>query len=95
MMILYEIALAALFVACLGLFILVRGQAREIEDLRSCYYRLDERAEGYKNKVVILKNKTDRLETQVLSLVNNKDVIEIIHKYDDNGAPKFPSKGGF
>lgn len=84
MITLIEILLAILFVVCLGLFMLHKYDSEEIRDLKNDNRQLI-------NEIKNIKTKQKILEQKVIKLSNEKDRIEIVHKYDDSGAPDYPN----
>ena len=85
MITLIEILLAILFFVCLGLFMLHKYDSEAIRELKNDKKEITEELKRINNKQKILEQK-------VIKLSNEKDRIEIVHKYDDSGAPKI---GGF
>lgn len=85
MITLIEILLAILFFVCLGLFMLHKYDSEEIRDLKNDNRQLSDEIKRIKTRQTLLEQKVIKLSTQ-------KDYIEIVHKYDDSGAPKI---GGF
>lgn len=84
------LALVALFICCVGLFGLNKIKDSEIDDLYNIVNDLYMQAIENKERA----DKIDRLETQVSELYKNKHVFEVVHKYDNTGAPIFPNKEG-
>lgn len=87
---LLALALVALFICCVGLFGLIKIKDSEIDDLYNIVSELWKQVNDNKEKT----DKIDRLETQVSELYKNKHVFEVVHKYDNTGAPIFPNKEG-
>ena len=87
---LLALALAALFICCVGLFGLSKIKDSEIDDLYNIVNDLYMQVLEDKERA----DKIDRLETQVSELYKNKHVFEVVHKYDNTGAPIFPNKEG-
>lgn len=89
MMILIEVLLALLFTVCTGLFFLHKYDSEEISDLRDEIRQIRDEVSAHKSKLWIYEQK-------LIKISNDKDKIEIVHKYDDSGAPDYPnSNGGF
>lgn len=84
MITLIEILLATLFVVCLGLFMLHKYDSEEIRDLKDDNRQLSDEIKSIKTRQKILEQK-------IIKLSNEKDRIEIVHKYDDSGAPDYPN----
>lgn len=84
MIILIEILLAILFVVCLGLFMLHKYDSEEIRDLKDDNRQLSDEIKRINTRQKILEQK-------IIKLSNEKDRIEIVHKYDDSGAPDYPN----
>ena len=87
---LLALALAALFICCVGLFGLNKIKDSEIDDLYNIVSELWKQVNENKERT----DKIDRLETQVSELYKNKHVFEVVHKYDTTGAPIYPNKEG-
>ena len=81
---LLALALVALFICCVGLFGLSKIKDSEIDDLYNIVSELWKQVNDNKEKT----DKIDRLETQVSELYKNKHVFEVVHKYDNTGAPR-------
>ena len=85
MITLIEILLAILFTVCLGLFMLHKYDSEEIRDLKNDNRQISDELKRINKRQKILEQK-------IIKLSNEKDRIEIVHKYDDSDAPKI---GGF
>lgn len=84
MITLIEILLAILFVVCLGLFMLHKYNSEEIRDLKNDNRQISDELKRIKTRQKILEQK-------IIKLSNEKDRIEIVHKYDDGSAPDYPN----
>ena len=84
MITLIEILLAILFVVCLGLFMLHKYDSEEIRDLKNDNRQLSDEIKRINTRQKILEQK-------IIKLSNEKDRIEIVHKYDDSGSPDYPN----
>lgn len=84
MLTLIEILLAVLFFISLGLFMLHKYEAAEIQDLT------DELRE-VKNEIKNIKSRQDVLKIKLDNIKSDNNKIEIVHKYDDSGAPDYPN----
>lgn len=84
MITLIEILLAILFTVCTGLFMLHKYDSEEIRDLKHDKRQIEDELKRINTKQKILEQK-------IIKLSNEKDRIEIIHKYDDSGAPDYPN----
>ena len=84
MITLIEILLAILFVVCLGLFMLHKYDSEAIRDLKNDNRQLSDELKRINTRQKILEQK-------IIKLSNEKDRIEIVHKYDDSGAPDYPN----
>jgi cell division protein FtsB len=84
MITLIEILLAILFVVCLGLFMLHKYDSEAIRDLKNDNRQLSD-------EIKRIKTRQTLLEQKLIKLSDNRDKIEIVHKYDDSGAPDFPN----
>ena len=87
---LLALALASLFICCVGLFGLNKIKDSEIDNLYNIVNELNVRVNENKENT----DKIDRLEAQVSELYKNKHVFEVVHKYDTTEAPIFPNKEG-
>ena len=63
------------------------------------HFENKKRIESLENLLGYMKTDTGEIERRV-GVIKARDrqaaeKIEIVHKYDDSGAPSFPSKGGF
>ena len=79
-----EILLAILFIVCTGLFFLHKYDSEEIRNLKDQIRQISDELSSQKSKQKIL-------ELKLMKLSNEKDRIEIVHKYDDSGAPDYPN----
>lgn len=79
-----EILLAILFIVCLGLFMLHKYDSEAIRDLKNDNRQLSDEIKRINTRQKILEQK-------IIKLSNEKDRIEIVHKYDDSGAPDYPN----
>lgn len=84
MLTLIKIMLAALFVVCLGLFALHKYDSEEIRDLKNDNRQISDELKRINTRQKILEQK-------IIKLSNEKDRIEIVHKYDDSDAPDYPN----
>ena len=84
MITLIEILLAILFFVCLGLFMLHKYDSEEIRDLKNDNRQISDEIKRINTRQKILEQK-------IIKLSNEKDRIEIVHKYDDSGAPDYPT----
>lgn len=84
MITLIEILLAILFVVCLGLFMLHKYDSEAIRDLKNDNRQLSDEIKRINTRQKILEQK-------IIKLSNEKDRIEIVHKYDDSDAPDYPN----
>ena len=63
------------------------------------HFENKKKIESLENLLGYMKTDTGEIERRV-GVIEARDrqaaeKIEIVHKYDDSGAPSFPSKGGF
>lgn len=79
-----EVLLVILFTVCTGLFMLLKYDSEEIRDLKHDKRQIEDELKRINTKQKILEQK-------IIKLSNEKDRIEIIHKYDDSGAPDYPN----
>lgn len=79
-----EILLAILFVVCLGLFMLHKYDSEEIRELKEDNRQLS-------GEIKRINTRQKILEQKIIKLSNEKDRIEIVHKYDDSDAPDYPN----
>lgn len=84
MITLIEILFAIQFFVCLGLFMLHKYDSEEIRDLKNDNRQISDELKRINTRQKILEQKIIKLSTQ-------KDYIEIVHKYDDSGAPDYPN----
>lgn len=76
--------LAILFMVCIGLFFLYKYNSEVISELEDKVRQLSVEISRQNTKQWIY-------EQELIKLSNDKDRIEIIHKYDDSGAPDYPN----
>lgn len=84
MITLIEILLAILFTVCLGLFMLHKYDVEEIRELKEDNRKIE-------NELKRINTRQKIHEQKIIKLSNEKDRIEIVHKYDDSGAPDYPN----
>lgn len=84
MITLIEILLAILFTVCTGLFFLHKYDSAAISELEDKVRQLSDEVSAHKSKLWIYEQK-------LIKLSENKDRIEIVHKYDDSDAPDYPN----
>lgn len=87
MLTLIEILLAVLFFISLGLFMLHKYEAAEIQDLR-------DELRQVKNELKRINSNQDALKIKLDNIKAQNNTIEIVHKYDDSDAPDYPNKRG-
>lgn len=84
MITLIEILLAILFTICTGLFILHKSDSEAISELEDKVRQLSDEVSRQKSRQWIYEQK-------LIKLSDNRDKIEIVHKYDDSDAPDYPN----
>lgn len=84
MITLIEILLSTLFIVCLGLFVLHKYDSEEIRELKNDNRQISDELKRINTRQKILEQK-------IIKLSNEKDRIEIVHKYDDSDAPDYPN----
>lgn len=79
-----EVLLAILFAVCTGLFILHKSDSEAISELEDKIRQLSDEVSRQKSRQWIYEQK-------LIKLSDNREKIEIVHKYDDSDAPDFPN----
>lgn len=79
-----EVLLAILFTVCTGLFILHKSDSEAISELEDKVRQLSDEISRQKSRQWIYEQK-------LIKLSDNREKIEIVHKYDDSDAPDFPN----
>ena len=79
-----EVLLAILFTVCTGLFFLHKSDSEAISELEDKVRQLSDEVSRQKSRQWIYEQK-------LIKLSDNRDKIEIVHKYDDSDAPDFPN----
>ena len=87
MITLIEILLSVLFFICLGLFMLHKYEAAEIQDLR-------DELRQVKSEIKRINSNQDAFKIKLDNIKAQNNTIEIVHKYDDSDAPDYPNKRG-
>ena len=87
MNVLIEVLLFILFIVCVFLFGLHKLDAEEINELKDKNRQISA-------EVTNLKSKVNLFEVKLINLSNDKNKIEIVHRYDDKDAPNFPNSEG-
>ena len=82
-----EVLLAVLFFISLGLFMLHKYEAAEIQDLR-------DELRQVKSEIKRINSNQDSLKIKLDNIKAQNTTIEIVHKYDDSDAPDYPNKRG-
>lgn len=79
-----EILLAILFIVCTGLFFLNKYDSEAISEL-------EDKVRQLSDEVSRQNTRQWRYEQKLIKLSDNRDKIEIVHKYDDSDAPDYPN----
>lgn len=79
-----EVLLAILFTVCTGLFFLHKYDSEAISELEDKVRQLSDEVSRQKSRQWIYEQK-------LIKLSDNRDKIEIVHKYDDSDAPDYPN----
>ena len=76
--------LAILFIVCTGLFFLHKYDSEVISELEDKVRQLSDEVSRQNTRQWIYEQK-------LIKLSDNRDKIEIVHKYDDSDAPDYPT----
>lgn len=79
-----EALLSILFMICISLFFLYKYNSEVVSELEDKVRQLSVEVSAHKSKLWIYEQK-------LIKLSDNREKIEIVHKYDDSDAPDFPN----